>query len=499
MRTNPNSVRQDRAPRRDWQGNRNDRPRDDHRAPKSAATPRLKEDPMQLPEVPLPTQAYADRHARERLRFMTVEHYVAPPTVEEGPARRTIAEAAPAAPVVPTGARVLVYKQDPTVTEIAVRKAFLPKRVFAGPRDARIMVSGMPVVTPNVFGDLLVDPVTQAEAFDAVHTFAIVRMTLTMYERGMAGATLPWQWNTGGNTDPLKVFPHAGVTQNAFYSRDEKALKFFFFTTGTPPAQVFTCRSLDIVAHETGHAILDALKPGWLLASNPPQTGGLHESFGDLTAIFLALNQLDQCEALIAQTKADLHAKNFLSDLAEQFGLALGRPNGLRNADNNLRLSEAGTEVHAISQVFTGGMFDVLADLFALERDPARRDDAAVLHDVAAYLASVLIRGLRAAPAMAATYAHVVNKMLGIVVADGKPPAYRQALVNAFSAREVIAPTALSMNGGDSPELEAAFAEDPDAPQDRSTCCGTMQLPEFAGADDELAAELEALAKGPFA
>ena len=422
------------------------------------------------------------------------------PSIEEGPALagpRTAA--APAAPMPTPGARVFVYKQDPSVAEIAVRKAFLPKRVFAGPRDARIAIAGLPIVTPNVFGDLLVDPATQAEAFDAVHTFAIVRMTLTMYERGMAGATLPWQWNSGGNAKPLTVFPRAGVTQNAFYSRNEKALKFFFFNTGTPPTQVFTCRSLDIVAHETGHAILDALKPGWLLASNPPQTGGLHESFGDLTAIFLALNQLDQCEALIAQTKADLHAKNFLSDLAEQFGLALGRPNGLRNADNNLKLSEVGTEVHAISQVFTGGMFDVLADLFALERDPDTKDDAAVLHDVAGYLASVLIRGLRAAPNTAATYAHVVNKMLGIVVADGKPPAYRQALVNAFSAREVIAPTALSMNGDEGVEVEPGFAEDPNAPQDRSTCCGTMQLPEFTGTEDELAAELDALAKGPFA
>ena len=89
--------------------------------------------------------------------------------------------------------------------------------------------------------------------------------------------------------------------------------------------------------------------------------------------------------------------------------------------------------------------------------------------------------------------------MLGIVVADGKPPAYRQALVNAFSAREVIAPTALSMNGDEGVEVEAGFAEDPDAPQDRSTCCGTMQLPEFTGAEDELAAELDTLAKGPFA
>jgi hypothetical protein len=83
--------------------------------------------------------------------------------------------------------------------------------------------------------------------------------------------------------------------------------------------------------------VLDALQPGWLGLANPPQTGGLHESFGDLTAIFLALSQLDQVEAVIAQTKANLHDNTFLSDLAEEFGLALGRPNGLRNADNDFK------------------------------------------------------------------------------------------------------------------------------------------------------------------
>jgi hypothetical protein len=454
---------------------------------------------MQLPEVPLPTQDYAERHARERLRSLVVEHYVPAPMVDEGPALAGPVGVPVPVPILSTGARVLVYKQDPSVAEIAVRKAFLPKRVFAGPRDARIAIAGLPVVTPNVFGDMLLDPGTQADAFDAVHTFSIVRMTLTMYQRGMAGATLPWQWNSGGNTAPLSVFPHAGVTQNAFYSRNDKALKFFFFDTGTPPQTVFTCRSLDIVAHETGHAILDAMKPGWLLASNPPQTGGLHESFGDLTAIFLALTQLDQCEALIAQTKADLHAKNFLSDLAEQFGLALGRPNGLRNADNNLKLSEAGTEVHAISQVFTGGMFDVLADMFANDRNPDLKDDASVLHDIAAYLASVLIRGLQQAPNTGATYASVVNEMLAILTADGKPAAYRQAMVNAFSFREVVSASAMSVNGDKGAEVEPGFTDDPGAPQDRSTCCGTMQLPEFSGDDGELSAELEALAKGPFA
>jgi hypothetical protein len=154
------------------------------------------------------------------------------------------------------------------------------------------------------------------------------------------------------------VFPHAGNTANAYYSRTDQALKFFFFPKPgtTPPALVYTCRSLDIVAHECGHGVLDGLKPGWLGGGNPPQTGGLHESFGDLTAIFLACAQLDQVEAALALTKANLHDKNFLAAMAEQFGMALGFPQGLRNADNDLKLSQVSNEVHAISQVFTGGI-----------------------------------------------------------------------------------------------------------------------------------------------
>ncbi|UUZ55829.1 hypothetical protein LP419_10245 [Massilia sp. H-1] len=201
---------------------------------------------------------------------------------------------------------------------------------------------------------------------------------------------------------------------------------------------MYTCRSFDIVAHETAHAVLDGLKPAWLLADNPPQTGALHEAFGDLTAIFLTLSQLDQCEAIVAQTRARLHDKTFLADIAEQFGLALGRSNGLRNADNDITLAQAGAEVHAISQVFTGAIYDILADLFALERDPARRDDALVLHQVGATLRGLVLRALIAAPDHAALYADVVNAMLRLAVEDGLPVATRNAIRNRFVQRAVV-------------------------------------------------------------
>jgi hypothetical protein len=420
-----------------------------------------------------------------------------------------------AAAAFPAGSRVLIWKQDPSVTELGTRKTFLPGVILEGPRDARI-ASGAPgilPVSPNAFGDFIMQPNT--DQFDAVHTFAVVRQTLTMYQRALASggeaAPLPWQWNSASDTKPLQIFPHGlPDVMNAYYSRDERALKFGDFVPNGADERMYTCRSFDIVAHETGHAVLDGLKPRWLLNNNPPQTGGLHESFGDLTAIFLTLSQLDQTEAVIAQTKADLHDKTFLADMAEQFGLALGRPNGLRNADNDLKLSEASNEVHAISQVFTGAVYDILADMFAHERQPGLLDDAAMLHRVGEYLCGLVLRALMAAPDHAASYAHVVNQMLRIVAEDGKPAEYGNFIRNRFSMREVVTAPAvqdqgqgqgqgqgLTGNGGPAAPAELApdVEDQPGVPQDRRACCGTMNNAQYFELEDALDQERAELAR----
>lgn len=400
----------------------------------------------------------------------------------------------------PTGARVLMWKQDPSVSELGTRKAFLPGVVLEGPRDARI-TSGKPgiaAVSPNAFGDFIMSPNT--DQFDAVHTFAVVRQTLTMYQRvlakGESAAPLPWAWNSVKNTDPLSVFPHGlPNVMNAYYSRNDRAVKFGDFIPSGGTERIYCCRSFDIVSHETGHAVLDGLKPKWILSSAPPQTGGLHESFGDLTAIFLALSQLDQVEAVVAQTKSDLHDKTFLADMAEQFGLALGRPNGLRNADNDLKLSEVGNEVHALSQVFTGAIYDILADLFAYERQPGLYDDAAVLHRVGAYLCSLVLRALVAAPDAGASYADVVNQMLLIAHTDGKPVDYLNAIRNRFALREVVvSPVPLTDDHLPGVTLAPMVEDAPEARQDRRACCGTLNHPEYFGLEEVLDAERQALA-----
>jgi hypothetical protein len=446
--------------------------------------------------VPTPTIEY---RSYRKLKKSSVAN--GKPVVTDSPAAIPIPPLPPIPLPVLTGSRVLIYKQDPSVGEIGIRKAYLPSFAFTGPSDARIKSSGLPLVSKNAFGDFIQTPGT--DSFDVVQTFAVVRMTLTLAQRVLNAAGLPnaipWQWNSGANTEPLSVFAHGlPDTMNAFYSRSAKSLKFGdFVRPGSVPAiRDFTCRSFDIVAHETGHAILDALKPGWLNFSAPPQTGGLHESFGDLCAIFLALSQFDQVEAVIAQTKSNLHDKTFLSDLAEQFGLALGRPNGLRNADNDLKLSETGTEVHAISQVFTGGIYDILADIFNFEKNTALKDDAKVLYDCGQYLFGLILRAIVAAPANAATYADVVNQMLIKCAADGKPIQYRNFIRNRFTVRQVVvSPTPLTVNIKDGTKLKAGITDDKNAVQDRCTCCGTMKHEDYYDIDGYLEKETKELKK----
>ncbi len=390
------------------------------------------------------------------------------------------------------GARVLMWNFNSTVDRMKLRKTYLPSYVFAGPKDARIAIKGMPIVCPNVMGDLIETPGT--DAFDSVHTFAVVRQTLTMYQRLLSNA-VPWQWNSGVNSEPLEVYPHAGLAMNACYSRSERALKFFYYEKfGEVSERIYTCRSTDIIAHETAHAILDGIKPMWLAANTLPQTSALHECFADLTAIFVSLLQMDQIDAIITQTKANLHDKTYLSDLAEESGLALGRSNGLRNADNDLTLSQAGTDVLALSQAFTGAVYDILADMFDFERKPAEKDDAAVLFDVCRYLQSVVARAFFHAPNEGATFVHVVNNMLRIVNDDEMPAQYRNFIRHRFVVREVVnSPLPMNVDAGPGIELRPHIEDERDAVQDRSGCCGTMQHIDYNGGYDAMEKEIHEL------
>lgn len=88
-------------------------------------------------------------------------------------------------------------------------------------------------------------------------------------------------WHTSPR---LPVNLDEGIDFNAYY--DRSSLNFFHGVT--QGATVYSGESPDIVCHEMGHAILDALKPQlWNVASH--EAAAFHESFGDMSAILSAL------------------------------------------------------------------------------------------------------------------------------------------------------------------------------------------------------------------
>ncbi len=361
------------------------------------------------------------------------------------------------------GSKVKIWKQDPSVLNIGIRSSYISSEIQNGPKDNDIILQGMPLVVSNADKDFIFYPEENPLEFDAVHTFTIVRQVLTMLRRALNRMDITQNFNWYWGAEPIQVYPRAGLDANAYYSRNEKALRFFYFHPSEDESNplIYTCRSFDIVAHEVGHAALDSLKPEFLSNSWHPQTGGLHESFGDLTAIFTMLAQMDMCEAIIVESKADLHSKTFFPTLAEQFGEAFGRPMGLRNADNDLKMSDVSTEVHDISRVFTGAIYDILADFFELYQNPAMYDQAESLFKVGKYLTSLVIAAVWQGPDANATYTNIANKMIELEEDEQR----KEIIRVQFKKREIM----------DAP-LRLVGIE----PQQLSWkgCCGTMNLKE---------------------
>ena len=183
-------------------------------------------------------------------------------------------------------------------------------------------------------------------------------------------------------TSTLQIIPRAGVDLNAFY--DRRSLKFFFVNDPRVGGSLYTCDSADIVAHELGHAILDAFRPEtWSAISL--EVASMHEAFADFIAIMHALSYEEIVNYVINKTEGNLRKNNVVSELAEQFGVAVyklsdpkdGRsPSCLRSAINDFKYVNPGTlpidapynqlaaECHSFGRVFLGALYDMLVMIY---------------------------------------------------------------------------------------------------------------------------------------
>ncbi|MEQ8671693.1 MAG: hypothetical protein RLP44_25825 [Aggregatilineales bacterium] len=273
-------------------------------------------------------------------------------------------------------ALIIVYPQDPFVGEPEVRTMSL-KDIKSGLLNSRVKVQdgrGHEIARPDEDGNYLFWPGTPQ--FDQINTFYYTTFTLRMHER-YARRALPWSFPS----PRITVDPHVGDDANAFYNEQDRMLGFHNFTLDG--VTYSTAHSADIVSHETAHAVLDGIRD---LFNESFGLGPMafHESFGDMTAMLVALHDDSLVRRLLDWTKGNLRLDNFVATVAEQLtGILLNKAAMrtqtvyLRNAINGLRFKpfneliytpsdpefELGLQSHNYSRLFTGAYYDIFADI----------------------------------------------------------------------------------------------------------------------------------------
>jgi hypothetical protein len=258
------------------------------------------------------------------------------------------------------------------------------------------------------------------------------------------------RWQVGAK---LPVLLDEGVDLNAYY--DRRALNFFH--GDGPSGVVYSGESPDILCHEMGHAVLDAVKPGlWDAASH--EVAAFHESFGDMSAILSGLQVPTLRAAVLEETGGHLYRSSRLSRLAEQVGAAIRaqHPDAverdcLRNAVNSFSYqdpltlpssapaTQLSSEAHSFSRVFTAAFFEGLGGMLAtVAKDPTAPTEQELL-GVSADMGDILLKAIGAAPIVSNFYAQVAAAL--VRGASLKNPGYAAALKSSFVRRGILSMT----------------------------------------------------------
>lgn len=205
----------------------------------------------------------------------------------------------------------------------------------------------------------------------AAQVYATVAYALDAVQKNYRGGLRNWP-----GTNNLVLFPQAGNDLNAYY--DRSAIRLFSGHNKHTKTTAHTCMSADVVSHELGHAVLDAIRPDmWSVATL--EIMAFHESFGDMLAILTCLQHDEVINHILQETGGDLTKTNSVTHIAEEMGSAIypQHPNFLRNAANDFvyvepeRLPVNGPderlaqEPHNFSRVFTAAFWETLANIHA--------------------------------------------------------------------------------------------------------------------------------------
>ena len=252
------------------------------------------------------------------------------------------------------GTKMTIWKQGQFYPELGKTIVELPGRVDPGPSDYMIDIAGFHV-QPDKDGNFIENGSEKysIEELDAINTFGIIRSVIDIYEE-LLERKIQWSW-WNEKKEPLSI-DISNQDINSRFIREQKLIQLDHY--GPADALVFTCRSVDLIAHEAGHAILDTIRPSWSVGK--VEARGLEEAFCDLAAMFFVLYRKDLCLEVIAETKGNLRQNSILSLFGVGFGTEDQPGKAIRNANNQIDYKGGIWNWYRYSQLIVGILYDIL-------------------------------------------------------------------------------------------------------------------------------------------
>lgn len=321
---------------------------------------------------------------------------------------------------------------DPTTPELVIPVVLPPK-----PEIFDFRVEGYVGPTPTMY----------TPEHQAAQCYYNVIQAINLLNRTLKSPVSKWS-----STNTLYVIPRAGKQFNAYY--DRIALRFFFGMDPVLRQMVYASNSSDIVLHETGHALLDAIRPD-LFNVQAFEIWGFHEGFADVHAIMHMLQTEFAIDYILSDTGGNLNQSCILSRLGEEMGRAIynltsgsngNSPITLRDAFNAFtyiepeKLPRSGkdnqltSEPHSFSRVFSGAWYEMLVAIYEEERKTL--DPKSALIKARDVMTDYTFNAIPNAPATIRFYDAFAKSMLVQDKMNGSR--YNQLMNDVFIRRNIL-------------------------------------------------------------
>ena len=323
--------------------------------------------------------------------------------------------------------KITILPQDPSVASPKITE--MPKALIGEKIEGPKMYSidnQNPTAIPDLEGNYLYQLGTPE--FDQVNCYATAYNTFNMMQDNL-GHELNWSFVS----PKLGVNSHRKEGMNAYYARFEASVNFFYFDAPPLDKTIQTSQSTEIVSHEVGHAILDGMKPDYMMNWDT-ETMSVHEGFADTTAVLFTLQDDDMVKKIIEENGGDMKKPSLLSKVGEEFGIALAKMDKDPTNDDNDYLrtllndfkyinplflpkdapdNKLANEMHSFSRIFSGANYDILSAFYDANVSKGMEPEAA-LKLAGKDFGSLLMKSIHNCPNQVCKFKDVALNMLKV-------------------------------------------------------------------------------------